>query len=74
MAGVYESGFHSVSDVVKGLQKGRVIIANNASDYDTKLAAIRKASAGQFDVLIYRKDTGEFLVNTNGQLTKVSGG
>lgn len=67
-------GFNSVSDVVKGLQKGRVIIANNASDYDTKLAAIRKASAGQFDVLIYRKDTGEFFVNTNGQLTKVSGG
>lgn len=67
-------GFNSVSDVVKGLQKGRVIIANNAQDYDTKLSAIRKAGGGQFDVLIYRKDTREFLINTNGQLVKVAGG
>lgn len=67
-------GFNSVADVVKQLQKGRVIIANNAQDYDTKLAAIRKAGAGNYDVLIYRKDTGEFLINSNGQLTKVSGG
>lgn len=67
-------GFNSVADVVKQLQKGRVIIANSAQDYDTKLAAIRKAGAGNYDVLIYRKDTGEFLINSNGQLTKVSGG
>ena len=67
-------GFNSVSDVVKGLQKGRVIIANNAQDYDTKLAAIRKAGGGQYDVLIYRKDTREFLINTNGQLVKIAGG
>lgn len=67
-------GFNSVSDVVKQLQKGRVIIANNASDYDTKLAAIRKAGAGNYDVLIYRKDTKEMLINSNGQLTKIWGG
>lgn len=67
-------GFNSVSDVVKQLQKGRVIIANNASDYDSKLTAIRKASGGQFDVLVYRKDTKELLINVNGQLTKIWGG
>lgn len=67
-------GFNSVSDVVKQLQKGRVIIANNASDYDTKLAAIRKAGAGNYDVLIYRKDTKEMHINSNGQLTKIWGG
>lgn len=67
-------GFNSVSDVVKQLQKGRVIIANNASDYDTKLTAIRKAGAGNYDVLIYRKDTKEMLINSNGQLTKIWGG
>lgn len=67
-------GFNSVSDVVKSLQKGRVIIAESASDYNTKLAAIRKAGSGQFDVLVYRKDTKEFLINVNGQLTKISGG
>lgn len=67
-------GFNSVSDVVKGLQKGRVIIADNTQDYNTKLNAIRKAGAGQFEVLVYRKDTKEFLMNVNGQLTKISGG
>lgn len=67
-------GFNSVSDVVKSLQKGRVIIAESTSDYNTKLAAIRKAGSGQFDVLVYRKDTKEFLINVNGQLTKISGG
>lgn len=67
-------GFNSVADVVKGLQKGRVIIANDPQDYNTKLDAIRKAGAGQFDVLVYRKDTKEFLINVNGQLTKISGG
>lgn len=67
-------GFNSVADVVKGLQKGRVIIADNSQDYNTKLDAIRKAGAGQFDVLVYRKDTKEFLINVNGQLTKISGG
>ncbi len=67
-------GFNSVSDVVKQLQKGRVIIANNASDYDTKLTAIRKAGAGNYDVLVYRKDTKEMLINSNGQLTKIWGG
>lgn len=66
-------GFNSVSDVVKQLQKGRVIIANNASDYDSKLAAIRKAGANNYDVLIYRKDTKEMLINSNGQLTKIWG-
>lgn len=67
-------GFNSVSDVVKQLQKGRVIIANNASDYDSKLSAIRKAGANNYDVLIYRKDTKEMLINSNGQLTKIWGG
>lgn len=67
-------GFNSVSDVVKSLQKGRVIIAESTSDYNTKLAAIRKAGSGQFDVLVYRKDTKEFLINVNGQLTKISSG
>lgn len=67
-------GFNSVADVVKGLQKGRVIIADNSQDYNTKLDAIRKAGAGQFDVLVYRKDSKEFLINVNGQLTKISGG
>lgn len=67
-------GFNSVSDVVKSLQKGRVIIADNSSDYNTKLSAIRKAGAGQFEVLVYRKDTKEFSMNVNGQLTKISGG
>ena len=67
-------GFNSVSDVVKSLQKGRVIIAESTSDYNTKLAAIRKAGSGQFDVLVYRKDTKEFLINVNGQLTKIGGG
>lgn len=67
-------GFNSVSDVVKQLQKGRVIIANNASDYDSKLTAIRKAGANNYDVLIYRKDTKEMLINSNGQLTKIWGG
>lgn len=67
-------GFNSVADVVKGLQKGRVIIADNTQDYNTKLDAIRKAGAGQFEVLVYRKDTKEFLMNVNGQLTKISGG
>lgn len=67
-------GFNSVSDVVKSLQKGRVIIAESTSDYNTKLAAIRKAGSGQFDVLVYRKDTKEFLINMNGQLTKIGGG
>lgn len=67
-------GFNSVADVVKGLQKGRVIIADNSQDYNTKLDTIRKAGAGQFDVLVYRKDTKEFLINVNGQLTKISGG
>lgn len=67
-------GFNSVADVVKGLQKGRVIIADNSQDYNTKLDAIRKAGAGQFDVLVYRKDTKEFLINVNGQLTKIGGG
>ena len=59
---------------MKGLQKGRVIIADNTQDYNTKLDAIHKAGAGQFDVLVYRKDTKEFLINVNGQLTKISGG
>lgn len=67
-------GFNSVSDVVKQLQKGRVIIADNASDYDTKLTAISKAGAGNYDVLIYRKDTKEMLINSNGHLTKIWGG
>lgn len=67
-------GFNSVSDVVKQLQKGRVIIANNANDYDSKLSAIRKAGANNYDVLIYRKDTKEMLINSNGQLTKIWGG
>ncbi len=67
-------GFNSVSDVVKQLQKGRVIIADNASDYDSKLSAIRKAGANNYDVLIYRKDTKEMLINSNGQLTKIWGG
>lgn len=68
------TGFNSVADVVKGLQKGRVIIADNSQDYNTKLSAIRKAGAGNYDVLIYRKDTKEMSINSNGQLTKIWGG
>lgn len=67
-------GFNSVSDVVKNLQKGRVIIANSLTDYTAKLEPIRKAGGGQYDVLVYIKDTKEFYINTNGQLTKLSGG
>lgn len=67
-------GFNSVSDVVKQLQKGRVIIANDTSDYLSKLANIRKAGANNFDVLIYRKDSKEMFINSNGNLVKIWGG
>lgn len=67
-------GFNSVSEVVKGLQKGRVIIANTLTDYTAKLEPISKAGVGQYDVLVYIKNTKEFYINTNGQLTRISGG
>ena len=39
-------GFNTVSDVIKGLQQNRVLIAKNTNDQRDKLAVINKASVG----------------------------
>lgn len=67
-------GFNSVSEVVKGLQDGRVIIAKNSADQDTKLNAMRKAAGKNPDVLIYRLDYKTVNVYSDGKFTTILGG
>lgn len=67
-------GFNSVSDVVKGLQQNRVVIAKNGNDQRDKLTAISKATVGAYDVLVYRSDVNEMYLSASGALTKIWGG
>lgn len=67
-------GFNSVSDVIKGLQQNRVVIAKNNNDQRDKLAAISKATVGAYDVLVYRSDINEMYLSASGTLTKIWGG
>lgn len=67
-------GFNSVSDVIKGLQQNRVVIAKNGNDQRDKLAAISKATVGAYDVLVYRSDINEMYLSASGTLTKIWGG
>lgn len=67
-------GFNSVSDVIKGLQQNRVVIAKNGNDQRDKLSAISKATVGAYDVLVYRSDINEMYLSASGTLTKIWGG
>ena len=67
-------GFNTVSDVIKGLQQNRVLIAKNGNDQRDKLAVINKASVGSYDVLIYRSDINEMYLATNTGIKKIWGG
>lgn len=67
-------GFNTVSDVIKGLQQNRVLIAKNNNDQRDKLAVINKASVGSYDVLIYRSDINEMYLATNTGIKKIWGG
>lgn len=67
-------GFNSVSDVIRGLQQNRVVIAKNGNDQRDKLAAISKATVGAYDVLVYRSDINEMYLSASGTLTKIWGG
>lgn len=67
-------GFNTVSDVIKGLQQNRVLIAKNNNDQRDKLAIINKASVGAYDVLIYRSDINEMYLATNTGVKKIWGG
>lgn len=67
-------GFNSVSDVIKGLQQNRVVIAKSGNDQRDKLAAISKATVGAYDVLVYRSDINEMYLSASGTLTKIWGG
>lgn len=67
-------GFNTVSDVIKGLQQNRVLIAKNTNDQRDKLAVINKASVGAYDVLVYRSDINEMYLATNTGVKKIWGG
>ena len=67
-------GFNTVSDVIKGLQQNRVLIAKNNDDQRNKLAVINKASVGAYDVLVYRSDINEMYLATNTGIKKIWGG
>ena len=67
-------GFNSVSEVVKGLQDGRVIIAKNDSDREIKLKPMRDAAGKNPDVLIYQADHKTVSVYSDGKYTTIFGG
>lgn len=67
-------GFNSVSEVVKGLQDGRVIIAKNDSDREIKLKPLRDAAGKNPDVLIYQADRKIVSVYSDGKYTTIFGG
>lgn len=67
-------GFNTVSDVIKGLQQNRVLIAKNNNDQRDKLTAINKATTGAYDVLVYRSDVNEMYLATNSGVKKIWGG
>lgn len=67
-------GFNSVSEVVKGLQDGRVIFANNSQTMSSKLAAIKETATQAVDTLVYRVDEGVLYMHSNDRLTKIFGG
>lgn len=67
-------GFNSVSEVVKGLQDGRVIIAKNDSDREIKLKPMRDAAGKNPDVLIYQADRKTVSVYSDGKYTTIFGG
>ena len=67
-------GFNTVSDVIKGLQQNRVLIAKNNDDQRNKLGVINKASVGSYDVLIYRSDINEMYLATSTGVRKIWGG
>lgn len=67
-------GFNSVSEVVKGLQDGRVIIAKNDSDREIKLKPLRDAAGKNPDVLIYQADRKTVSVYSDGKYTTIFGG
>lgn len=66
-------GFNSVSEVVKGLQDGRVIIAKNSTDREAKLRSMRDAAGKNPDVLVYQIDTKTMSTYTDGRLTTIFG-
>lgn len=67
-------GFNSVSEVVKGLQDGRVIIAKNDSDREIKLKPMHDAAGKNPDVLIYQADRKTVSVYSDGKYTTIFGG
>lgn len=67
-------GFNSVSEVVKGLQDGRVIIAKNDSDREIKLKPMRDVAGKNPDVLIYQADRKAVSVYSDGKYTTIFGG
>lgn len=67
-------GFNSVSEVVKGLQDGRVIIAKNDSDREIKLKPMRDVAGKNPDVLIYQADRKTVSVYSDGKYTTIFGG
>lgn len=66
-------GFNSVSEVVKGLQDGRVIIAKNDADRNAKLKSMRDAAGKNPDVLIYQVDRKTMSSYSDGRLTTIFG-
>lgn len=67
-------GFNSVSEVVKGLQDGRVIIAKNDSDREAKLKPLRDAAGKNPDVIIYQADRKTVSAYSDGRYTTIFGG
>lgn len=67
-------GFNSVSEVVKGLQNGRVIIAKNDADREAKLKLLRDAAEKNPDVIIYQADRKTVSAYSDGRYTTILGG
>ena len=67
-------GFNSVSDVVKGLNQNRIIIASNFNEQRDRLKTTSTITNGVYTVLLYRSDLNEMYLATNTEFKRVWGG
>lgn len=67
-------GFNSVSEVIKGLNQNRILIARNFDEQSEKVKTIYKVTNGSYSAILYRIDTNEAYLATNTEFRKIWGG
>nr|DAR75498.1 MAG TPA: hypothetical protein [Caudoviricetes sp.] len=67
-------GFNSVSEVVKGLQDGRIVFAYDSTTMNAKIRQLKDTAGKSPDLLIYRADEMVLYMYSSEKLTKIFGG